>query len=158
METFLTKISSYNLFNYLFPGILFVVIANEFTAYPFLQANLVVGVFIYYFIGLAVSRFGSLVIEPILKKIHFLKFADYKKFVSSSKKDDGLKVLSEANNMYRTLSSLFVLLLLLKLYEFIESIFPILKHWNNYILIVLLLVLFLLSYRKQTNYITKRMK
>lgn len=158
MKDLLDKISSYNLFNYLFPGILFAVISKEFTSYSLLQDNLIVGAFIYYFIGLVVSRFGSLVIEPLLKRISFLKFADYKEFISASKKDDKLELLSEINNMYRALFSMFILLLLLKLYELIEFIFPILKYWNTYILVLLLLVLFLLSYRKQTNYITKRIK
>lgn len=158
MKGLLDKISSYNLFNYLFPGILFAVISNKFTSYSLLQDNLIVGAFIYYFIGLVISRFGSLVIEPLLKRISFLKFADYKEFISASKKDDKLELLSEINNMYRALFSVFILLPLLKLYELIEFIFPILKYWNTYILVVLLLVLFLLSYRKQTNYITKRIK
>lgn len=158
MKDLLDKISSYNLFNYLFPGILFAVISKEFTSYSLLQDNLIVGAFIYYFIGLVVSRFGSLVIEPLLKRISFLKFANYKEFISASKKDDKLELLSEINNMYRALFSMFILLPLLKLYELIEFIFPILKYWNTYILVVLLLVLFLLSYRKQTNYITKRIK
>lgn len=68
MKDLLDKISSYNLFNYLFPGILFAVISKEFTSYSLLQDNLIVGAFIYYFIGLVVSRFGSLVIEPASKK------------------------------------------------------------------------------------------
>jgi len=52
MKEILDKISSYNFFNYLLPGILFVVITEEFTSYSFIQENLVLGVFIYYFIGL----------------------------------------------------------------------------------------------------------
>ena len=158
MKELLDKISSYNLFNYLFPGILFAVISEEFTAYSFLQDNLIIGAFVYYFIGLVISRFGSLFIEPLLRKLSFLKFANYKDFVSASKKDAKIELLSEINNMYRTLSSMFVLLLLLKLYELIESNAPILKDWSTYILLALLFAMFLFSYRKQTNYITKRIK
>ena len=158
MKELLDKISSYNLFNYLFPGILFAVLSNEITTYSFLQENLIIGIFVYYFIGLVISRFGSLLIEPILRKLSFLKFADYKEFISASKKDSKIELLSEINNMYRTLSSLFILLLLLKLYELIESKLPILKDCNSYIILVLLLFMFLFSCRKQTNYITKRIK
>lgn len=158
MKELLDKISSYNIFNYLFPGILFVVIIREFTAYNFLQDNLIIGAFVYYFIGLVISRFGSLVIEPFLKKLSFLKFTSYKDFISASKKDEKLELLSNINNMYRTLSSMFVLILLLKLYELIESNIPVLKNWSTYIFLALLLGMFLFSYRKQTNYITKRIK
>ena len=158
MKDILSKLSSYNLFNYLLPGIIFVILASEFTHYSFIQQDIVIGVFLYYFIGLVISRFGSLVIEPLLKYLSFLKFADYKDFVAVSKKDEKIELLSEVNNTYRTLSSLFTLLLLLKLYEKIEGRFPVLQEWDALVLVVLLLVLFLLSYRKQTSYITKRIE
>lgn len=158
MKEFLDKISSYNLFNYLLPGILFVVIAKEFTSYSFIQEDIIIGVFVYYFIGLVISRFGSLIIEPFLKSISFLKFAPYPDFISASKKDPKIEIFSEANNMYRTFSSMFALLLLIKLFTFINSKFPILRGYNVYILIILFLIMFLCSYRKQTKYITNRIK
>lgn len=158
MNELLSKLSSYNLFNYLFPGIIFVVLVSEITSYSFIQEDIAIGVFLYYFIGLVVSRFGSLVIEPLLKKNSFLQFSDYKDFVVASKKDEKIELFSEVNNTYRTLCSLFTLLILLKLYEKIELKFPALKEWDAIILIVLLLAMFLFSYRKQSSYITKRIK
>jgi len=158
MKEFLDKLSSYNLFNYLLPGVLFAVVANKFTKYAIPLDNVVVGAFVCYFIGLVVSRFGSLIIEPTLKKIGFLKFADYSDFVSASKKDSKIELFSEVNNMYRTLTSLLVLTLLLKFYEFLEKKITGLSEWSPYILLLLLLTMFLLSYRKQTGYITKRIK
>ncbi len=158
MKEILSKLSSYNLFNYLLPGIIFAVLSSELTHYSFILQDIVVGAFLYYFIGLVVSRFGSLVIEPLLKRISFLQFANYKEFVIASKKDEKIELLSEVNNTYRTLCSLFTLLILLKLYEKIELKFPVLKEWDAIILVVLLLAMFLLSYRKQTSYITKRIK
>ncbi|MCQ9208569.1 MAG: hypothetical protein NG712_04240, partial [Omnitrophica bacterium] len=68
MKELVQKLSSYNLFNYLFPGIVFVIILKEMTSYSLLQENFITGAFVYYFIGLVVSRFGSLVVEPLLKK------------------------------------------------------------------------------------------
>ena len=158
MKELLSKLSSYNLFNYLLPGVIFTVVAAKFTRYSFLQQDIVIGLFLYYFIGLIISRFGSIVVEPILRRMSFLRFADYKDFVAASKKDEKLEVLSEANNTYRTLCSLFALLLLLKAYEKIEDRFVILKDYGVIILVVLLLVMFLFSYRKQTLYIIKRIK
>ena len=156
MKELLEKISSYNLFNYLLPGIIFIVISNKLTHYDFIQDDIVIGLFLYYFIGLVISRFGSLVIEPILKHFSFIQFADYKDFITASKKDEKIELLSEANNTYRTLSALFILLLLLKVYEEIECKFPVLKELGVIVLIVLMLVTFLFAYRKQTKYITKR--
>lgn len=158
MNSLLDKLSSYNLFNYLLPGIIFVILEKEFTNHSLIQRDIVIGVFLYYFIGLVISRFGSLVIEPVLRRVSFLRFTDYKEFITASKKDDRLELLSEVNNTYRTLCSLFTLLLMLKMYDLIASHFSVLKDWNVTILMALLLIMFLFSYRKQTQYITKRIK
>lgn len=158
MKEILDKISSYNLFNYLLPGIIFVILADKITHYSFIQQDLIIGLFLYYFIGLVISRFGSLVIEPVLRYFSFLPLPDYKEFVVASKKDKKLDLLSEINDTYRTLSSLFILLFLLKLYENIECRSYFLKEWGVLILMVVLLITFLFSYRKQTNYITERIK
>lgn len=156
MSDFLGKLSSYSLFNYLFSGVLFVILAKYFTPYSFIQSDLVLGVFLYYFIGLVVSRIGSLLIEPILKKTSFLHFADYHDFVRASKADPGLDVLSEVNNTYRTLAAVFVSLIFLKLYQLVSLKFIFLQTIQSYALILFLLLMFLFAYRKQTGYIRKR--
>ena len=161
MSELINKISSYNLFNYLLPGVLFAVMGGEIVGYsvlPMLKDNIVAGAFLCYFIGLVVSRFGSLVIEPLLKRLAFVKFSTYADFVGASKKDDQLAVLSEVNNTYRTLCSLFGLLLLIRPYMFLQERFPIVKEWNATALMALLFFMFLFSYRKQTTYISKRVK
>lgn len=118
MKDLLEILSSYNIFNYLLPGIVFVVLAEGLTIFQFVQQDIVLGVFLYYFIGLVISRLGSIVIEPILKWIGFVHFAPYTDFVSASKEDKALEVLSEANNMCRMSCSLFASLVLLKIYEY----------------------------------------
>jgi hypothetical protein len=158
MVDLLSKISSYDLFNYLLTGIIFVILADSFTRYSFIQQDIAIGLFLYYFIGLVISRVGSLAIEPLLKRISFLKFADYKDFISASEKDTKIELLSEVNNTYRTFCSLFVLLFLLKLYGGIQNKYPFLNDWDASILLVLIFIIFVFSYRKQTRYITKRIK
>lgn len=158
MKDLLDKISSYNLFNYLLPGILFVFISKYFTDYNYIQDNDFIGAFLYYFIGMVISRFGSLIVEPILKKISFLKFADYKSFIVASKKDDKIELFSEVNNTYRTITALFIILLLVKIYNYFQVLWNIPIDTTYLIVIVVILVIFLFSYRKQTNYIMKRIK
>lgn len=158
MKELLEKLSSYNIFNYLLPGVVFVILADALTAFHFIQKDILLGVFLYYFIGLIISRLGSIVIEPLLKWCKFVKFAPYADFVAASKEDKSLEVLSEANNMYRTFCSLFLSLILLKIYEFLSASFPIMGRWATELLVVSLLVLFCFSYRKQTQYITKRIQ
>ncbi len=158
MKEFLEKISSYNLFNYLLPGIIFVVLCKYFTSLDIVQKDLVIGVFFYYFIGLIISRLGSLIIEPILKKIKFVIFAPYKDFISASEKDAKLEVLSEVNNMYRTFSSLFLIIIFIKFYESLASRWSFIIQWTSELLIVCFIVLFLFSYKKQTQYIKRRVE
>jgi hypothetical protein len=158
MKDLLEKISTYNLFNYLFPGVVFVILAEAVTDYSFIQQDVLLGFFLYYFIGLVISRVGSLVVEPLLKWTSFLKFADYKDYVAATKKDEGVELLSEVNNTYRTLCACFGLLVLLKLVEVLERKFSIPQGWEFFILVATLLIIFLFSYKKQTAYVKKRVE
>lgn len=156
MKDLLSKLSSYNIFNNLLPGVVFVAMAEPFLSRSFVQKDIITGLFLYYFIGMVISRIGSLVVEPVLKKTSFVCFASYADFVSASKEDSKLEVLSETNNMYRSLVALLLCLIALRGYETLESCLPILKNASPYIAVLSLLILFLWSYRKQTSYITKR--
>lgn len=156
MEKLLEKLSSYNIFNYLFPGMIFCILLEKTTSYSIIQENIVIDVFLAYFIGLLISRISSLIIEPLLKKVKFVKFAEYKDFVLASENDSKIELLSESNNMYRVFISLFFLLLIVKVYEQIFQ--QLLGEYTNFIVISLLLLLFLFSYRKQTSYITQRVE
>ncbi len=156
MKEILDKISSYNIFNYLLPGIIFVVFSKEVIGYDFIQENNLFGAFLYYFIGMIISRFGSFIVEPFLKWVSFLKFKDYKFFVIAAKQDAKLELLSEINNTYRTICSAFILLILVKVYKEIATRFVISNATTLIILTILILILFFFSYRKQTKYISKR--
>lgn len=156
MKELLDKLSSYNIFNYLFPGILFAVLGEQLTTYSLLLDSIVIGVFVYYFYGLVISRIGSLFLEPLLKRIHFLQIAPYADFLDASKIDSKIELLSEANNMYRTLSSVFICLLFLLLFDFMQKTYPDFSKYSSMITILLLVLLFVFSYRKQTDYIRER--
>lgn len=156
MKELLDKIDAYNVFNFLLPGVIFSVLLKHTTSYSILQENLVLGAFLYYFLGLAISRFGSLVIEPLLKKFSFIQFSPYKDFVSASKNDPKLELLSQENNMYRTFIAMFVLLGFAKLYDLASRKYPVLNDHGVIIAVVVLFVGFLLAYRKQTAYIKNR--
>ena len=156
MEKLLEKLSSYNIFNYLLPGIIFSILLEKTTTYKIIHENIIMEAFLAYFIGLLISRISSVIIEPILKKVKFVKFAEYNDFVLASENDNKIELLSEANNMYRVFISLFVVLIIVHIYE--QLLQQVLGEYTNFILIVLLLSLFLFSYRKQTNYITQRVE
>lgn len=156
MKEVLEKLSSYNLFNYLLPGVVFAVIAEHLTRFSFKQQDVILGAFVYYFIGLVISRVGSLIIEPALKALRFVRFADYREFVAASAADPRLEVLSEQNNSYRTLCSTFLLLLGLKFYDKLSANSPAFAQHQATILLAGVSLLFTFAYRKQSNYITRR--
>jgi len=96
------------------------------------------------------------VVEPVLKKLSFVVFVDYKKYVATEKHDPKIDILLETNNTYRTLCSLFIIVFLFKIYNFIELKYAVISDYAVYALIGVLFIIFLLSYKKQTEYIKKR--
>ena len=156
MKELLDKISSYNLFNYLLPGSLYLGYLNYSTPLELEDENLIFVGFLGYFLGLTISRVGSLVVEPILRKMKLVVFKDYKKYVKASFKDETLVVLSEQNNTYRSLTALILVVLLTSIFNWIV----IKLEWELYTVLVvvlfILLALFIAAYRKQTKYISDR--
>ena len=157
MNDFLNKLSSYNLFNNLLPGILFVILLNHFTEYKISQDNILLSAFLFYFIGLTISRISSITIEPFLKKIKFVTFRDYKLFIKASQKDTKLDILVETNNKFRVLLTMVLLIILSKaFYSFNLNCLNFSANTQQYLLLILIALIYLFAYRKQTNYITKR--
>jgi hypothetical protein len=158
MKELLDKLSAYNLFNYLLPGTLFVAVAQRITSHTFHHDNIVVQLFAYYFIGLVISRIGSLTVEPALRAIGFVKFAPYQDFVRVSKLDPKVELLSEQNNMFRTLAALFVALLGYKIADATVLHFGIPRIVSWTVGLIALFILFLFAYQKQTRYIRQRIE
>lgn len=156
MKDLIDKLTTYNIFNYLLPGVLFVTILTEISKFNLILDNNLLGAFLYYFIGMTISRIGSVIIEPLLKRFNFLSFSDYKDFVIASKNDEKIELLSEENNTYRTLTTMLILLLIFKLYDYCSEYFQINNTVSLTIIALLLTALYLFSYRKQTNYVRKR--
>jgi len=157
MNDLLNKLSSYNLFNNLLPGILFVILLNHFTEFEIKQDNLLLAAFLYYFIGMTISRVSSVVIEPLLKKLKFVRFRDYKLFVEACKKDNKLDILVETNNKFRVLLTVIMLVICSKIFYSVNlSCLKLSFNLQQYLLLFLLATIYLFAYRKQTKYVTKR--
>ena len=156
MKELLDKLSSYNIFNYLFPGIISCVASESLTTQVvLLQQDLVHGVFIYYLVGLVISRFGSLVLQPLLKKTGFIRFSNYQEYIEASKEDEKIGVFLETSNMYRTLSATFLLLFLVVPLEWLYIQAP---NAFSLMFVLFLAALFLYSFRKQSSYISARVE
>jgi hypothetical protein len=156
MNELVKKIWSYNLFNYLLPWVLFVIFINQYLNYNLIQENIILGAFLYYFIWLIISRLGSLIIEPLLQYFKIIKYAEYSDFLNAEKNDEKIWELLEVTNMYRTLLAMFISIIVLYLYQWIIIIYPWVSLYNSIYLLILLVILFVFSYRKQVQYISKR--
>ena len=158
MDELLKTLSKYSLLNYLIPGAIFVGLLRLITSFDLVQEELVVSLFIYYFVGMVISRFGSVIVEPFLKVTNLIHFAPYSDYVAGSKADPKIIDLSETNNLYRTMIAMIIMLLLSMLAAWANKIRDINQGLQFFLLLLFLFVLFLFSYRKQTKFVKKRIE
>lgn len=151
----LNKISSYNIFNYLFPGAVFSILA-DWLGVKESPDDIIKQLLWYYFVGMVISRVGSVMLEPILRRASFIEYSDYSKYLRACASDPKLDVMVEVANTYRTLASAFAILLLILLCDWIAEVIGIPIPWIERAALLLLCVLFLLSFKKQSDYVTKR--
>lgn len=156
MNSVIEKLGSYQLITNLLPGAFFGLAIKYFFNINLPIENIGEGIVVYYFIGLFISRIGSLVTEPILKKMHFINCSDYGDFVKAVKIDPKIDILSEMNNYLRSLLTCVLLLPIIKLTQVLSSRWLWLSVNWKWILIVVFFVVSLLSYLKQSSYVRKR--
>jgi hypothetical protein len=156
MDQFLNKLSSYNIFNYLLPGIIFIYAAEIITHIELTKNQLVISFFLFYFYGLVISRVGAMILEPCLTFLKIIKKHSYTDFLIASKKDAKIEILLEVRNMYRTLCALFFIIGII---YFFQTDYPTLHlAHDQYLLplIIFLFSLFLISFYRQNNLLFQR--
>lgn len=156
MNEILAKISSYNIFNNLIPGAVLAFLLETFEIYTIDTKSIVTDLIVFYFMGLVVSRVGSLVVEPIAKYVKLVQYADYKDYLSASAKDAKIAILLEENNQYRTFLALILTVIAIYCAKIGFICFELSTFWEYCALTLALLILFAFSYRKQTDYIRRR--
>lgn len=156
MEKIFEKLSSYHLLNYIIPGSIFSIFVSEYFAISLEKYNIAEQIVIFYFLGLIISRIGSLLFEPLYKKLKIVEYSFNKDYYLAEKKDELIHSLLEVNNLYRTCIAMLALILLCFPAKCLYNKFAIPKSFVLIIIILLLLIIFSLSYRKQTNAIKNR--
>lgn len=161
MEYILNLLLLFELFNNLFPGVIFIYFLKQYNYFPF-NANTEVyeSLFIAYFAGLLINRMTSLFLEPILKALHFFdlfKISNYPEFLQGRKSDDRIKIPIQINNMYRAYLLIFLLLLFLIMLK-ITSIKDFYFYKKGITSLLFLIYIFAHSYIKQTRSIKKRLE
>ncbi len=99
----------------------------------------------FYLIGYFIHRIGSLFLEPTLKFIG-MPWREYKYFNKFSKTNPKLKTLSREYGVSRTLSSLFVIISIVLLFN---------SSYNLFLLALGLTILFILSMIKYAKKIVE---
>jgi hypothetical protein len=157
MEDLLKKISQYQLFNFLLSGAVLTVLLRQTTSINIIYDNAILEFFVFYAIGLVISRVGSLAVEPTLKKLKIIVFAPYADYLKAVKLDPKIDTLSQENNTYRTLiATSLTYLVIYSISKYATDFVTHHKTVVTYLFAVLLVLLFVLAYHKQTNYINKR--
>lgn len=158
MNELLNKLSEYHFVQSLVPGMIFTYCSKMFYEINFLTDKPIYDFCVILIIGLIISRIGSIIVEPLLKKIKILNFCNYSDYIKTSQNDSTIEKLSETNNLYRVIIATFFILIVEKFYFILSEKIVWLADWSYLLLSVLLIVLFVFSYRKQTNFIKQRIK
>lgn len=158
MGKFIEKLDSYELMTSLLPGTFFCISLRIFCGLEFPIENMVEEIVICYFVGLIINRVGSIIVKPCLLKVNVIKEVIYDEYVKAEKKDSKIKVLMETSNYYRSMLTSCLFLLIVK-FVICHSInigwFQ--KNWKD-LLLLGIIVLFLLTYRKQMKFVCNRIK
>ncbi|WP_132543108.1 hypothetical protein [Plasticicumulans lactativorans] len=156
MDKVIDKLSAYNIFTNLFPGVVYCFVATKLFGLSLVPEDLVVAAFLYYFCGMVISRVSSVVVEPLMSKSGFVTYADYGDYVAASNTDKFIGQLLETSNSYRSVVALVICLLGTGAWTEAVTRWSAFGAVSHYVLLAALLVLFSFAFRKQTQYITKR--
>ena len=157
IKAIIEKISNYNILTNIIPGAVLCVILRYLVGYDLFAGNnwFVLGV-LFYILGVINNRISSLVIGPFLTWIKFVKPFSYKEFIKTENVDPKVTVLSTENNVFRSYIAVFCLSLLVLLYKTVLSKWAFLSDNINLVVLVILVILFAFSYRKQTKLLSQR--
>ncbi|MCD8056404.1 MAG: hypothetical protein LUE25_06830 [Clostridiales bacterium] len=158
METILKTIDQYDIFNNFIPGAAYIFLVNQLYGKE-LTEGILDFLVASYIVGIIVSRFGSIAVEWIIKdKLKLVEPPVKNEFIDAEIKDP-LKKITKLNmvaTMYRSLLSAVIMAGFTGLWIVVRTYIPVIKTFENTVIIILLVILFTLSYRKQTNYVRNR--
>ena len=160
LKSFSEKVSSYQIFTFLFPGAVFLALLMQVYTKPVPETNIWEKLFLCYTVGMIVSRIGTLILEESLFRLGkrfggFLERIDYKNVILAERKDTKVNMLLQVSNTYRTMAAVFITLLIVAVVNKCTSLdleFSCGLIWFSFTMIIL----FSLSFIKQYNYVKKR--
>lgn len=158
MSNILEKLDSYQILTNLLPGAFFVYIVKIFLEVSLPTDNVVENIVVYYFAGLVINRIGSLAVEPMLKKVHFIRYAPYPNFIKAERSNPKITVLSEMNNYTRSLLTSAIIIPIIWILQAVAVEWYWLSANWKVVAAIVLIAIFLFSYRKQSKYVCDRVE
>ena len=158
MEKIVNKMESYHIFTFIIPGTLFLLLCKLVCGINIDENNLIMLLFMSYFVGIIISRIGSLIVGNILNYVFNVKLENYDNYISAEKKDEKIWILMKDGNMFRNLCTMTIIVLIIKIIMML-NLHKLLGNDALFLMaIILLIVLFSLSYVKQEKMIISRVK
>ena len=156
MEKIFDKIDSYNIITNIVPGAVLAGLLSLLHLCTVQVEGVVASVVLYYFLGVVADRIGSLLVEKILLAWHVVNYAPREEYLKAARKDTDIKKLLEANNMYRAFAGVFLIVVIVKAYQVCANFANLSTAVTEWISVIMLLLLFVCSFIKQTKSIVKR--
>lgn len=162
LKSFSEKVSSYQIFTFLFPGAVFLAILSNAYSKTVPEISIWEELFLCYTVGMIISRIGTLLLEEFLfwlgKRFGgFLERIDYNNIILAERKDTKVNMLLQVSNTYRTMAAVFLTLLIVAAVNHCTSLdlqFSCGVVWFS----VIMVLLFSLSFIKQYKYAKKRVE
>ena len=153
------KLSQYDFLTNLLPGTMLCIMLRYMVGFNFeFSAEWYQLIVIFYFVGMVNNRVGSLLIEPMLRRLKIVKPTSYKSFILAEKKDEKIHTLMVENNVYRSCISMCLITLFAFGYRWLIEHVRFFEKNTSFILLIGLIILFVFSVHKQTRYINNRVE
>ena len=156
MDKIFESLNHYDIVTCLIPGIVFCQLIDWLYGTKFIEENTITLMIISYVFGIIVSRIGSIIIEPLCKVSKIIVMADYEQWRKAASQCEEVKTLTTKSTVYRSWVALMliqiILLLIFPLSDFASNIGKCYLFFGQFIVLILLI----LSYRKQIDYVCKR--
>lgn len=158
LKLVIDKLSQYNFLTNILPGSVLCIILKYLVGYDLIPDDYYQAGIVFYFVGMVNSRLGSLVVEPLLKAILWVKYAPYSDFLQAEKEDSKITLLSQENNVFRSYVTVMFISAIVYIYKNYSLDWRCLMRDEPLVLIISLLVIFLFAFRKQTSFVRKRVE
>lgn len=159
METLFSKLiglfSRYEIITNLIPGALLVFLLHKVDLLNW-SDNIYLNIATCYFVGMINNRFSSLCIEEPMRHFKLIKWRGYDEYNKAKQERPFIASLQESANQFRAMAAVFILTVFALIYKYVATCCSFVNEYGWIFVVLLLIVLFVASYRKQINdYVVK---